>query len=130
MPKLSKVYANEMNFGAHKLKRLENNLLYLNIFTLTKNFNMKKSNRSLTNVKVYNSRLSKIVAVAYLITLSTRSQYIARSFEKKVNWNEHNWKANKMPVFYEMCPQIMHSCPRRLEWALANFFFSYIFHLS
>ena len=35
-----------------KLKRLENNLLYLNTFTLTKNFSMTKTER-LTNVKVY-----------------------------------------------------------------------------
>ena len=35
-----------------KLKRLENNLLYLNTFTLTKNFSMTKTER-LNNVKVY-----------------------------------------------------------------------------
>ena len=57
MPKLWKFSTNEMNLAPAqehklKLKRLENNLLYLNTFTLTKNFSMTKTER-LTNVKVY-----------------------------------------------------------------------------
>ena len=48
-----------------KLKRLLKNLLHLNLFTLTKkNFSMK-TNRSLTNMKVYNSR-SKIIMLWHI----------------------------------------------------------------
>ena len=91
---------------------------------MTKIFSMKK------RVKVYNSR-SKIVMLSHIwkiwVQLPNKLLGVLKKSQFKMNIND---KQAKCSFFHEICLQIMHSCPRCLEWTLVNFFFSSIFSLD